>query len=208
MENLFRLIQSFNNMYLMPELDIERLLPEFSERYFGREGGAYASESVLSPYISKSIENAEYVTQNLKSIMLSNINNIDSRGSMPQEKIYENTNFTDNKVIHQNNTSQSGSYSDLRSFLGDNSENFEDNNYYSAEKNNFIHNKKEFKEIYDYAESLVNGGDSIENNSSTSSVSINLGGVTQNITEANCDKVLEELGDMLLRALSGCEGIY
>ena len=39
-------------------------------------------------------------------------------------------------------------------------------------------------------------------------ININMGGITQNITEANCDTVLDELSNILLRALNGCDGIY
>lgn len=208
MENLLRLIQSMNDMFLMPDFEIEDILNMELGNDTGAKGSVYAPEDIPVQYVEKGIEYAESIYNNIKNVALNNINTSGSQNDMLREKIYENINFADNKVIHKNAEGQNGFYSDLRNIFGDNSENFEDNSYYMNKKNNFIHNKKEFKEIYDYAESLVNGGDSIENNNSSSSVNINLGGVTQNITEANCDKVLEELGEMLLRTLSGCEGVY
>ena len=208
MENLLRLIQSLNDMYAMPDFDIEELMSEAADSLLGENADIYAPYGSISPYLPGVIENAEGLSRDIKNIVSNDIRLITDAFIDKREKIYENINFADDEVIHRNDVVQNGFYSDLRTFLGDNSENFEDNNYFTSEKNNFIHNNKEFKEIYDYAESLVNGGDSIENNSRSSTVNIELGGVTQNITEANCDRVLEELGEMLLRTLSGCEGVY
>ncbi len=208
MENLLKLIQSLNDMYAMPDFDIEELMSVPTDGVSDKPAGAYVPEELISPYIPDIAENAEALERDINKIMPNDIGHINDVFASVQEKIYGNINFMDDKVIHRNDVVQNGFYSDLKNFLGDNSENFEDNNYFTAEKNNFIHNNKDFKEIYDYAESLINGGDSIENNSRSSTVNIELGGVTQNITEANCDRVLEELGEMLLRTLSGCEGVY
>ncbi len=208
MENLLWLIQSLNDMYDMPDFDIEEPMSAPDDGTFGTFSYGYAPERLISPYLPEYIKTAEALERDINKIMPNDIGHINEVLASVQEKIYGNINFTDDKVIHRSNAVKNGFYSDLKTFFGDNSENFEDNNYFTAEKNNFIHNNKDFKEIYDYAESLINGGDSVENNNSSSTVNINLGGVTQNITEADCDRVLEELGEMLLRTLSGCEGIY
>lgn len=125
------------------------------------------------------------------------------------EEIYKNAESFVSKDIHSENISNSADYSNFTPNFVDNSENSGENNWFSHENNEFFHNNSNFKEIYGFVDNI--SAPEIKNNSQTSnnsSININLGGVTQNITEANCDKVIEELSDMLLRALSGCDGIY
>ncbi len=157
--------------------------------------------------IMSNIENlCEYVDNQVKNI--NNINYMYNNG-----KTLENINNVPNTYfdnIHNENISNIANTKDFYTDFVDKSENSVDKVYYPVDNLKFFHNNSDFKEIYNYVDNLSNG-DTITTNSNSntkSNININMGGITQNITEANCDTVLDELSNTLLRALNGCDGIY
>lgn len=151
----------------------------------------------------KNINNINYMYNNGKT--LENINNISNINNILNN--VPNTYF-DN--IHNENISNIANTKGFYTDFVDKSENSVDKVHYPVDNLKFFHNNSDFKEIYNYVDNLSNG-DTITTNSNSntkSNININMGGITQNITEANCDTVLDELSNILLRALNGCDGIY
>lgn len=92
--------------------------------------------------------------------------------------------------------------------FADNVNNFGDKTVPSEEKAGFIHNISNFSENIDGSDYsyIRRAADTYStNNYSDSSININMGGVTQNITEGNCEDVMDMLVESLMRGLS-CKG--
>lgn len=122
------------------------------------------------------------------------------------EKIYKNTENIFSEDIHSENISNKAEYTNFAPDFVDKSENSVENTSYSHQAKDFFHNNYNFKEISNFVDNINTQKSPTVTQSPN--ININLGGVTQNITEANCDSVLEELGNVLMKALSGCDGIY
>ena len=206
MENILKIIESINNMnnnlcnIVLPD-DYSELMRADVDNNVNKDYEPYKNIENFCEYVDNIIPNVTDVKNMYNYDIIS-----ENKGRI--EEIYNNVQNIISRDIHSQNISNSADYSGFTPNFVDKSENFGDNNYYPSENNDFFHNNSTFKEIYRFVDSIPAHEEHGSRSSNTSNININLGGVTQNITEANCDKVLEELSDMLLRALGGCDGVY
>ena len=64
-----RLIQSLNDMYAMPDFDIEELMSGAADSLLGENADIYATRGSISPYLPGVIENAEGLSRDIKNIV-------------------------------------------------------------------------------------------------------------------------------------------
>lgn len=210
MNNITEIINTINKISSISNVPILKLTEACSSlstflvnNNVNKETNILNSTKNLCEYVDNLYSKIDNVNNMYNSHeILENINNT--------EELYNNMENSLLKVVHSGNTSTPASYTDFYSNFVDKSENFADNHNNSVDNSNFIHNSNDFKEIYSFVDNISRSDTTTQNYSSKagSNININLGGVTQNITEANCNNVLEELSEILIRALSGCDGTY
>ncbi len=204
MDNILKIIEGINNINNLCNI----VLPNYEELWesevdnnVNKNYTPYENEEILREYVDNISAN------------IPDVNNMYNYSIMPEnmgkfEEIYNNSQNMVTENIHSQNISNNVGYKGFAPKFVDKSENFGDNHYYSEDNNDFFHNNSVFKEIYGFVDNISAPHIKEEKAQNTSNININLGGVTQNITEASCDKVLQDLSDILLRALSGCDGVY
>ena len=184
-----------------------------------------------SDTISKNYYNSENVCGYVDNMLISN----SIRDILPQA--HKNTMSEGNmnmlgsilsnyKNLYDCNENISGN-TDFYYDFADNVNNFGDKSSLTEEKSDFIHNisnftKNDYAANNSYFNSIVKDVNSLDyshikraadsyntNNYSSSDININMGGITQNITEGNCEDVMDMLVEGLLRGLS-CKaaGVY
>lgn len=203
MNTILDIISSINNMYqLSNNNNTHNLSTMFVNNDVNKKNDTLSYIKNLCEYVDKKATNTTNVNAMYNYDKISeNISSI--------SKIYQNMKNTNVENIHRQNISNLANLEGFYTSFVDKSENSVDKEDLFVEKHNLFHNNSDFKEIYNYVDNLSKS-DNITNNSSLSrsNVNINMGGITQNISEANCNAVLDELSEILVRALSGCDGVY
>lgn len=205
MDNILNIINSINNINKSID-NYNKLSTLFVDNNVYKKNSIMSNIENLCEYVDNPVKNINNVNNRYNnSKILENINNISNINN-----ILNNVPSTSFDNIHNENTSNIATSEGFYTNYVDNSENSGDKVHFSVDNSNFFHKDSDFKEIYSYVDNLCKG-DTVTNNSSSqskSNININMGGITQNITEANCNAVLDELSNILLRALSGCDGVY
>lgn len=205
MNSILNIINSINNINKSID-NYNKLSTLFVDNDVYKKNNIMSNIENLCEYVDNPVKNINNVNNRYNnSKTLENISNISNINN-----ILNNIPTTSFDNIHNENISNIATSKGFYTNYVDNSENSGDKVHFSVDNSKLFHNDSTFKEIYNYVDNL-NKGDTVTNNSSShskSNININMGGITQNITQANCDTVLDELSNILLRALSGCDGIY
>lgn len=205
MNSILNIINSINNINKSID-NYNKLSTLFVDNDVYKKNNIMSNIENLCEYVDNPVKNINNVNNRYNnSKTLENISNISNINN-----ILNNIPTTSFDNIHNENISNIATSKGFYTNYVDNSENSGDKVHFSVDNSKLFHKDSTFKEIYNYVDNLSKG-DNVTNNSSShskSNININMGGITQNITQANCDTVLDELSNILLRALSGCDGIY
>ncbi len=205
MNSILNIINSINNINKSID-NYNKLSTLFVDNDVYKKNNIMSNIENLCEYVDNPVKNINNVNNRYNnSKTLENISNISNINN-----ILNNIPTTSFDNIHNENISNIATSKGFYTNYVDNSENSGDKVHFSVDNSKLFHSDSTFKEIYNYVDNLSKG-DTVTNNSSShskSNININMGGITQNITQANCDTVLDELSNILLRALSGCDGIY
>lgn len=200
------IIESIEEVINLPDNIDDEIMNPLVENFISKVEKVENSKENVNKIAENLTESKIYQNYDILSEKRNNFENI-------QNTLNSFENDYEREFVHSENISNIANYSDISGQNVDNSNNFGDKNSFLTDNNRFfnrkseiIHNDSDFKEINNFIEGIA---DKKESSSPPSpNININMGGITQNITDANCNSVLEELSQVLMRTLSGCEGVY